>query len=207
MKAFFKRLYFSSPACYNVWTYLWLTSDEKNETVFEYSELQGRFKIATSSLYRHLKIDKYVGEKIYVEVEKISAKKAKVKFYPNGKRKPKKQKTLVDLKLWIKNYYLENEIDYVDFLKHERFVDNIHDKMKKAIKAKDPSKCDENTVSDTVMFMFTHLPEWWKENAFTLPSINKNFTKILNQIKQSRNGRQGKKYAITDSEIERINFS
>jgi hypothetical protein len=110
--------------------------------------------------------------------------------------------------MWVKQFYADQNYDYVDFKKHEKYVDIIFNKMKEAINNKETTQATESLITDTVMFFFMNMPTWWKENAFTLPSLSKHFPKILHSIKMSQNGKtKSTKYVNTDNEIERINFS
>ena len=208
VKETMKYLYLKSSKCFELWNYLWLFSDENNEINIELSDIQARFNIPTSSLYRHLSVDKFNNTKVYVEFTKQNSKKAFIKFYPNGRRKPKTIKKNKELKMWVKKFYADQNYDYVDFQKHEKYVDTIFNKMKEAIADKDLTQATEPIVTDTVMFFFINMPTWWRENAFTLPSLSKHFSKILHTIKVSQNGKtKSTKYVNTDSEIEKINFS
>jgi hypothetical protein len=203
-----KYLYLKSSKCFELWNYLWLFSNENNEITIDFSDIQARFNIPTSSLYRHLSVDKFNTTKVYVELTRQNSKKAFIKFYPNGRRKPKTIKKNKELKMWVKQFYADQNYDYVDFKKHEKYVDIIFNKMKEAINNKETTQATESLTTDTVMFFFMNMPTWWKENAFTLPSLSKHFPKILHSIKMSQNGKtKSTKYVNTDNEIERINFS
>lgn len=54
---------------------------------------------------------------------------------------------------------------------------------------------NDHDIINAFEFLLTKMPDWWKKNAFTIPSISKNFDKIVNQI---QNGVTGKKEKLDD---------
>ncbi len=205
MKEILKILYEKNIRFFNVWNYLYLYSDDNNEIIFTNSDIIGRFNLPASTLTRAIKygLDTNNG-KTYIELTKVSPKTYKVKFYPNGKRNAKAVKN-VDLKKWITAYYKEEQFDYPELKKHLRFVDSICEKMEKAIKDKGQVEYSNDVLNDTFQVFFNKIPDWWKQNAFTLPSINKNFSKILNQIKLSSNGKSSN-YVSATKTVNELDF-
>ena len=63
---------------------------------------------------------------------------------------------------------------------------------------------NETNVENTFRIFFENIPTWWKQNQFTLPSINKNFTKILNQIKS--NNKNNTKYDKASEDVSNLKF-
>jgi hypothetical protein len=166
-----------------------MCADDKNEYEFHNSELLCRFNITPPTLHRALKYGLNYGDITFIKLDKIGNKLYKVKFYDNGKKK-NAIKTNQELKKWIITYYKERDIDYVDISNHKKYVDMIYQKIEKAIKQRGKFEVNEDICNDTFKMFFKKLPNWWLEHAFTLPTINKNFTKILNQIKFNSNGKQ-----------------
>tara|TARA_R110002020_G_scaffold44348_10_gene128036 strand:- start:9231 stop:9881 length:651 start_codon:yes stop_codon:yes gene_type:complete len=205
MKEVFRILYDKNVRFFEVWNYLYLYSNEQNEIVFTNSDIIGRFKLPPSTLNRAISFALSINNgKIYIELEKIAPKTYKAKFYPNGKRNVKAVKNK-ELKVWIEDYYKKQEYDYPELKKHLRFVDTICDKLEKAIKERNTEPFTPDLLHKTFCVFFEKIPDWWKENAFTLTSINKNFSKILNQIKLSANGKSNN-YASATRKVESLDF-
>tara|TARA_Y100000034_G_C6819129_1_gene368738 strand:+ start:69 stop:713 length:645 start_codon:yes stop_codon:yes gene_type:complete len=206
MKELLRILYDKNIRFFNVWNHLYLYSDDNNEIVFTNSEIIGRFKIPHSTLTRAIQYALSINNgKTYIEMEKIAPKTYKVKFYPNGKRTLKSKIKNRELKEWIVNYYKKEDFDYPELKKHLRFVDSICGKLEQAIKDRATEEYTPELLIKTFYVFFEKIPDWWKENAFTLPSINKNFSKILNQIKLSANGKTNK-YVSATKGVEDLDF-
>lgn len=195
MKARLRELYLTNKRAYEIWSYLWLFSDSSSNSIeFSHTDLSYQFGVPMSTLNRILKqcVEQWNIEKLYVEYEKSGYKKYVVTFYTKGKKAAKpKQATIYDTIFeWLKTYYHNKEFDYSDLTKHKRYVKIICDKLEKAMKEKEVEINDESLMG-TFQFFFENIPAWWVDNGnITLTTINKNFTKILNQIKTDNHGRK-----------------
>lgn len=54
---------------------------------------------------------------------------------------------------------------------------------------------DETDITMAFGYLIEKIPKWWLENSFTIPSICKNFDKIIEQIE---NGKRQRKNALDD---------
>lgn len=194
---------------------LWLKSDDYGNLEVSKEKLMILFNCSAptfNSLY-----EKYILE--YVTSERIEKRKRifSLNFESleiennnqNQKQKTKlnKKESLIDkeLKDFLKDFYIKNDYDYPDLEKHYRFAELIYTKLVDAMKKREGVEITDVTKKDTFFFFFNNLPNWWVENRnISLTVINKNFTKILNQIKTTR---KDDKYSKTAIESESIDFS
>lgn len=44
---------------------------------------------------------------------------------------------------------------------------------------------DADNIYNSFVYMIKNIPQWYKQNAFTLPAFAKNFNSIINQIRNS----------------------
>ena len=210
MKELLKELYKSNHRDFEVWNYLWLFADESESIEFSHTELCSRFNIPLSSLSRVLKIypERWNKDKVLVEYEKVEYKAFKVTFYPKGKKTTSAPTQTIhdDLYDWLKGHYKQIDFDYADMPSHRKYVKTICDKLQKAMKERNTLVTDQST-KDTFQFFFTNIDSWWKDNGtITLPLISKHFTKILNQIKTSKNGKKRDSYSKAAEQIDGIDF-
>ena len=213
MKHLLKELYGINRRDFNVWNYLWLFSNELNSIQFSHTELCDELNISLPLLGRIM--NKYPQiwneDKIFVEYEKVGYKEFKVTFYPKGKKENKKvNKDAImydELLSWLKEYYIDMKFDYPELVKHKALIKTICGKVKIAMNNKNIDVTDES-ISSTVKLIFNNIPEWWIENGnITLPTINKSFSKILNQIKSSNAGKKRDSYSKAAESISSIDFS
>jgi len=210
MKEFLKELYIESRRDFELWNYLWLFSDSKNEIEFSHSELCGRFSMSLTTLKRVIKrnIENWNGDKCFVTYEKLGFSRFRVVFFPKGKKADKLKESSLDSDLfeWLKSYYESIEFDYSDLVKHKRYIKTICSKLEKAMKERGAEVTDQS-LNDTFVFFFKSIPNWWVENSnITLPLISKHFTKILNQIKTSSNGKKRDSYSKAAESADGIDF-
>ncbi len=113
---------------------------------------------------------------------------------------------------YLRDYYRTTKnIIYPDFEKHKRFVGYIINKLKNSAIERNKRMKIVMPITDDYLFnslklFFESMPDWWIENAAcTLPTVNKHFTKILNQIKTE----YGKKRQDDDTReaIAKIDFT
>tara|TARA_R110001592_G_scaffold192794_4_gene439675 strand:+ start:558 stop:1106 length:549 start_codon:yes stop_codon:yes gene_type:complete len=180
-------------------------SNTKHEIVFKYSNLSSKLNLSKSTLTRAMKMVDIVNtDKKYIELNKIGNNEYFLKFFPNGKTEPKNINSM-DLILldFLKQYYIENDIHYPELKKHKSHIKKISTKLSLVLTSKKVEINDENLINTFKVF-FKNIPLWWKQNQFTLPSINKNFTKILNQIKSKNN--KSIKYDNTNNQVDNLKF-
>ena len=204
MKFFLKRLYHNNMNYYKVWDYLWVMSNTKHEIIFSYNSLGGKLNISKSTLTRALKIHKDLNkEKQYIEITKLDNNQYLLKFYPNGKLIKKSNNSNNELYMFLCNFYKEHDIHYPELVKHKSYIDKIYKKISNVMLSKKVDINDDN-IKQTFKIFFNNLPIWWRENQFTLPVLNKNFTKVINQIK-GKNKKQIK-YQQTSKDVENLKF-
>lgn len=205
MKFFLKRLFHSNKNFFDVWNYLWIMSNTKHEIIFKYMDISSELKVSKSTITRALKIvDTVNKEKEYIEIKKLQSNEFFLKFYPNGKAIPKQQSEINNILYnFLLDYYKDNDIHYPELNKHKSHIKKIVTKLS-LLMSKKNVELNETNIINTFKQFFISIPDWWKQNQFTLPSINKNFTKIINQIKTSN--RKNLKYAKTTDEVNNLKF-
>ena len=210
MKFLLRELYSKNKRDFDVWNYLWLFSDESNSIEFSHIDLCARFKVPLSSLHRML--NKYPEtwntDKTFVEYEKTGYKNYRVIFYPKGKVTPKAKIVTIHDELfdWVKIFYKEKNFDYLDLSKHKRYIKTICTKIEKAMKSRETEVTDES-LKQTFILIFENIPEWWVDNGnITLTTINKNFTKILNQIKSNNGTKKRDSYSKAAESVSGIDY-
>lgn len=206
MKAQLKTIYEKNQKWFEVWVYLWLKSDNKNTIVFSYSDLGARFNIPKTTIHRIISFYKTLNEtKQFIELNSTIDNKIELKFYPTGKVENKETPLIEALYLFLLNFYQEHDYDYPELKKHKNHIKTIANKLNKFLVEKKKENISEAELIDTFKIFFINIPNWWKQNAFTLPTISKNFNKILNQIKISSNGKNTK-YDNANKEIRNLDF-
>lgn len=210
MKELLKELYIKNRRDFEVWNYLWLFSSN-NEIEFNTLDLSIKFNLPMSSLHRILKTypDNWNENKTFVQHKK-HYRLHRITFYPKGKAIPKSKNRdfYDDLFDWLKNdYYSELDFDYVDLIKHKPYIKTICNKLKKAMLEKSKEFNDELLIS-TFKLMFTSIDDWWKDSGnITLVIINKNFTKILNQVKKNGNKSKRDSFSKAAAKVDEVDFS
>jgi hypothetical protein len=206
MKLRLKELYIKNHRSFQVWEYLWLFSDTNNSIEFTHSDLRGRFNIPETSLCRILEqAHEWNDERIIVEKIKIKPKTYRIVFHPRGRRNAKVITVHDELYVWVRKYYESQEYEYNDLAKHRRYVKIICDKLVEAIKKRGAEVTDD-LLKQAFYAYFNNIDDWWRNNSFTLPAINKHFTKILNQVKQSVNGKKRDSYSKATESAEQVDF-
>ena len=104
---------------------------------------------------------------------------------------------------FLNNYYKDNDIHYPELSRHNSHIKKIVTKLS-LLMVKRKVELNETNVENTFRIFFENIPTWWKQNQFTLPSINKNFTKILNQIKS--NNKNNTKYDKASEDVSNLKF-
>ncbi len=205
MKFFLKRLFHNNKNYFEVWNYLWIMSNTKHEIVFQYLDVSSELKISKSTITRAMKIiDDVNNDKVYIELKKLENNEYYIKFYPNGKTYTKNESDLnKKLMSFLQAYYKENDIHYPELSRHNSHIKKIVTKLS-LLMVKRKVELNETNVENTFQIFFKNIPTWWKQNQFTLPSVNKNFTKILNQIKS--NNKNNTKYDKTSDEVSNLKF-
>lgn len=219
MKSILKDLYFSNRRHFDVWNYLWLISEE-GAADFSYTDVCARFKVPKSTLVRILQLEKeWNKEFVYSRVERLE-KNHRVIFFDKPQRiddskieltKREKNKLRTDAMLeWLKVFYKQKEKEYLNIGKHKSHIGAIMSKVETITRQSNKKAPDEEILNNGKIF-FGKIPEWWITNAFTLPTINKNFTQIYNHIKTNQNGtsKQSTKdsYTKAASDTSKIDYS
>ena len=210
MKQFLRELYNKNRRDFEVWNYLWLFADN-NSINFTLSELSGRFGIPMSSLHRILNMypEKWNEDKVFVEQTKVAYKQYNITFYPKGKKAPKSDAFTIYNELfdWLKEYYADLDYDYTDMAKHKKYVKTICNKLEKAMRDRN-TEVTNDSLSDTFKFFFLNIGDWWKDSGnVSLTVINKNFTKILNQIKNNGTSKKRDSYSKAAAQVDQVDFS
>lgn len=209
MKEYLKGLQLVNKKQFEIVLYLWLSSDIKGIYTFKIQEICTVFNISKTSLYRLIQSNEYFevsnlgkGFKVVKFNEVVTPKNEVVKVV-------KKSTDSSDieyngrLRKFLKEFYNKHDFDYPELEKHFRYALNIMSKMDELIKVKN-EVITENIRFDSFCIFFEKLPSWWTENKkLSLPTLNKNFTSILNQIKSSQND----KYSSLQQGAESIDFS
>ena len=203
MKKILSRLIDENYRYYLVWSYLWIKSDSKNTYQFTLEDLHNRLDIPKATLSRILKhCETWNIEKVYTEVEVIN-RVYHVKFYDKGKVEKKTYKQLhVNAIEFLKDFYKKHNYDYQKFSNHKRYAILIMDKIQGSMRSRNNEITDETSLIAFEVF-FKSIPDWWKQNNFELTSINKHYSKILNQIK----AKQHDKYSTAKAHTEQGDYS
>tara|TARA_R110000751_G_scaffold92475_2_gene180971 strand:- start:793 stop:1434 length:642 start_codon:yes stop_codon:yes gene_type:complete len=205
MKSQLKIIFEKNKKWFDVWIYLWINSDSKNTIIFTYSELGGRFNIPKSTIYRIIDFHKKINSsKVYIDLKTNKAKQTILKFYPTGKTENEKSLLEDSLYLFLIDFYKDHEYSYPELKTHKIHIKKIENKIK-ALISQNGEVPTESDIIATFKIFFEKIPDWWKQNAFTLPTISKNFNKIYNQIKLTNNGKNFK-YANATKEIGSLDF-
>jgi len=208
MKEYLKGLQLVNKKQFALILYLWLESDKQGVYTFKILDICKMFSIPKTSLYRFLasnhkfhlmkleggrRVIKFAEKEELAQVIKVVKKSTdSYDIEYNGR-----------LRKFLKEFYNKHDFDYPELEKHFRFALNIMSKMDELIKVKN-EVITENIRFDSFCIFFEKLPVWWTENKkLSLPTLNKNFTSILNQIKSSQND----KYSSLQQGAESIDFS
>jgi hypothetical protein len=208
MKEYLQGLQLVNKKQFALILYLWLESDKQGVYTFKILDICKMFSIPKTSLYRFLasnhkfhlmkleggrRVIKFAEKEELAEVIKVVKKatdSSDIEY--NGR-----------LRKFLKEFYFKHDFDYPELEKHFRYALNIMSKMDELIKVKN-EVITENIRFDSFCIFFEKLPVWWTENKkLSLPTLNKNFTNILNQIKSSQND----KYSSLQQGAESIDFS
>jgi len=207
MKSQLKTLYNNNPIYYNVWSWLWIMSDSKFCISFTYAELCARFNIPKSTLRRIIAYSKeWNKEKMFVEITNEYTK-VNICFHPRGKKLnlivSKDELFIEEMYDYLVEYYKEQDFEYSNINTHKKYVKPIINKIKKAISNKG-LEVNEEAIKNTFIYFFKNMPDWWRKNSFELKSIDKNFNKILHQIKTHK---KNDKFANTYQATKSIDYS
>jgi hypothetical protein len=194
-----------------------LYSNEKNEFEYTVEKLQKIFSIKSRStiyLYLNMQNEWNVEGKIFTEIETIvepsKNKKGiyKLKFYNNAKKqKPVKEKpisiVIEECQKFILDFYKQINFTYLKIdTKHIVSIQNKID----LLLIKNGSVLTDELKIESFKVIFQKMPKWWAENNhFSLSTVNKNFDKIVNDIKSKENGKFSNKAIGTAKES--IDFS
>jgi hypothetical protein len=194
-----------------------LYSNEKNEFEYTVEKLQKIFSIKSRStiyLYLNMQNEWNVEGKIFTEIETIvepsKNKKGiyKLKFYNNAKKqKPVKEKpisiVIEECQKFILDFYKQINFTYLKIdTKHIVSIQNKID----LLLIKNGSVLTDELKIESFKVIFQKMPKWWADNNhFSLSTVNKNFDKIVNDIKSKENGKFSNKAIGTAKES--IDFS
>lgn len=100
-----------------------------------------------------------------------------------------------------KEYTIEKKKKVVD-MRHIKTVRNkIVNSIAQELKQESLSVDDENVLA-AFKFFLSKTPDWWIQNSFAPSSLATNFEKIMNQIKNPKDGRRSTKNALDDYLVE-----
>lgn len=217
MKEILKHLHQKGALCFNFWSYMYLYSNDKDEFEYTIEYLQKTFNIKSRStihVFLNMQNEWNKAEKIFTEIEtivepsKIKKGVYKLKFYKNAKKiKVAKQKpetiVLDQCKEFILNFY--KEIDFAYSRIDPKAIQSIQNKIDLLLKANGSIITDELKI-ESFKVIFQKMPKWWSENKlYSLSTVNKNFEKIVNEIKIKENGKHSNQTIGTAKES--IDFS
>lgn len=177
---------------YQVWSYLWLTSNSGNIRVFNYLDLCVKFKISKSTCSRL--ISKYAetfnSEKTHVELS-FTGSTYTAKFYENGKPN-KKAEPMNDyhfgIMSYLREYYQKKAFEYTELDQHRKYMVYLLSKITKSMQGKNLDVNDDS-LRHAFETLMENIPEWWiTHGQITLPSINRHYGKITNQIRAKQRG-------------------
>jgi ribosome maturation protein Sdo1 len=131
-------------------------------------------------------------DKIHVEVIN-SRRGTQYKFYEKGKpTKAPKNSHHEEAFKYVQKFYIDAGFDYPNIKDHKRFVVNILTKLENSIKLKlnkietegEVPVTTPEQIQQALEVMMENLPKWWRDTGnITLPTINKSYAKIIQQIK------------------------
>lgn len=189
---------------------LWLMSDNEGNIEVSKEKLMILFNCSAPTI--NVFFEKYISE--FLVSERIYKRKKifTLNFGVENNIKKntverKKKESLIDkeIKDFLVDFYAKNDFDYPELKNHFRFAELIFQKLIDAMKKRNELEITDQAKKDTFFYFFNNLPVWWVENkTIALTVINKNFTKILNQIKTTKNN---DKYSKTAIESQSIDFS
>lgn len=207
MKDLIKKLYNSNnKRDFIIWNYLWIFCNN-GKIKISIKKLEKDFKIPKSSLNKTLNntISNWNKKKQFVTIKRLEKDKYEICFLKEPIDSGSKQQVYQELFIWLKLYYLGVNYDYLEINNHKKYVKLICDKLEKIILNKGLKLSDE-TLKETFILFFERIDGWWLENKLiSLPTINKSFTKILNQIKP-KNG-ESKYSKAKEQSISQIDFN
>ena len=210
MKDLIKKLYNSNnKRDFIIWNYLWIFSNN-GKIKISIKKLEKDFKIPKSSLNKTLNktILNWNKKKQFVTIKRLEKDKYEICFLKDPiDSGGNKQQVYQELFIWLKLYYVGVNYDYLEINNHKKYVKLICDKLEKIILNKGLKLSDE-ILKETFILFFERIDGWWLENKLiSLPTINKSFTKILNQIKP-KNGEskysKAKKQSISQIDFNKI---
>jgi hypothetical protein len=152
--------------------------------------------------------------KIFTEIETIvepsKNKKGiyKLKFYNNAKKqKPVKEKpisiVIEECQKFILDFYKQINFTYLKI--DPKHIVSIQNKIDLLL-IKNGSVLTDELKIESFKVIFEKMPKWWADNNhFSLSTVNKNFDKIVNDIKSKENGKFSNKAIGTAKES--IDFS
>jgi hypothetical protein len=208
IKEALKELYDKERKAYDVWVHLWLNTNSKGEVVFSKKELQLELGMSKTTLYRVL--DKHFN--LFSDsIESRSKGMYSIKFLSNKKANSSKSDEMQGmydrLYDYLIDYYESQEYEYVALPNHKKFIKTISNKLKKAM-VKNGTVVTESSLEDTFKMFFEGVKITWfgETGNLNLTTINRNFDKILNDIKTRHNGKKSDSYTRAKQEVESINF-
>lgn len=201
MKEILKHLHQKGALCFNFWSYLYLYSNEKNEFEYSIEQLQHVFSIKSrSTIYVYLNMQNEWNKagKIFTEIETVvepsKTKKGiyRLKFYNNAKKRIiEKQKPISVVIEECYNFILEfyKEINFTYLKIDIKQIVSIQNKIDLLL-IKNGSVATDELKIESFKVIFQKMPKWWADNNhFSLSTVNKNFDKIVNDIKAKENGK------------------
>lgn len=211
IKETLKELYETERNAYDVWVYLWLNSNSKGEVVFSKKKISLELGVSLSTTYRALDKHAY---RFCSGIESHDKKNYHVLKFSGAKststKKVDELQGLYDrLYEYLKEYYSRAEFEYTALPNHKKLIKTIVGKLKKAMNKTDKVVVTEQTLEDTFKMFFEGVLNTWfgQEKQLSLNTINRNFDKILNDIKRMHNGKKSDSYARAKQEAESIDFS
>jgi hypothetical protein len=157
-------------------------------------------KLAIIANRSNLKPDDLYENIIKGFIDRYEQQHGKIQLTEKESKLPVSQSLMYDI---FKKHHFQNtgEEYIVEFKQRNIDIRNLkllRDKIVSFITqntTKEVVTIDEESAAMAFEFVITKMPDWWKANMFTPSGIYKNFEKIVQQIK---NGRQGNKASLDD---------
>jgi hypothetical protein len=205
MEEYIKALFKINQRDFTIWNYLWIFSKD-GKIKISITQLEKDFKIPKSSLNKTLnkRILLWNKKKKVVGIKRLEKDIFQISFI----KEPvdENEKIYNELYIWIKSFYLKVNYDYIELSSHKRYIKLICKKLEKVILNK---KIDLNdkVIKETFILYIENIDGWWLENKLiSLPTINKSFSKILNQMKP-KNAGESKYSKAAKQSIDQIDFT
>lgn len=170
--------------------FMWLNSNVKNLYEFDISDICFQFELSRSTVFRVLKANDFQVSKLekgIFQVDLTISSKQKSKSLIPSDVKIENKIAMNKMFSFLNDFYIKKEFNYPDLKKHLKYAEQILKKLDDMLVSSNVELSMDNRMGSFQVF-FENIPNWWVDNkVLTLTVLNKNFTKIINQIKSNTN--------------------